>query len=41
MNLSGTFILVLTGEMADIATNLKIPTEPHASANEMVAQTSG
>ena len=39
-NLSGTFILAFTGEMADIATNL-IPADPQAAVDKLVAQTSG
>ena len=42
MNLIGTFILAFTGEMADIiCCQLKIPADPEAAVNEMVAQTSG
>ena len=34
-NLSGTFILAFTGEMADIATNLKYKADPQAAVEKI------
>ena len=42
MNLIGTFISAFTGKMADIMSyQLKIPADPQAAVNEMMAQTFG